>query len=213
VCEHGADFLVDRQELVYEITICYDTNSQTTDNAALSETFSPAERQKATRKAAAQKPVRSVENERLRAEMEAERTLGWLFHDIHRLLGKDFDRRIAGLGLTRSQWRVIATIDRSPEPLTQTEIAELTEIEKAPLGKTLDRLEQGGWIIRKSDPKDRRARRVYATAKIDKAFPQLAAAAKGLFARMLQGMRQSDVKELIARLEKLKRNLGGADDE
>ena len=153
-----------------------------------------------------------MENEKLRAEMEVERTLGWLFHDIHRLLGKDFDNRIAGLELTRSQWRVLAAIDRSAEPMTQTEIAEITEIEKAPLGKTLDRLEQGGWIVRKSDPHDRRARRVYATAKIDKAFPQLAAAAKALFARMLQGVRQSEVKELIAQLEKLKRNLGGADD-
>jgi hypothetical protein len=29
---------------------------------------------------------------------------------------------------------------------------------------------------------------------------------------MLQGVRQSEVKELIARLDKLKRNLGGAED-
>lgn len=179
----------------------------------MSETFSPAERGKSARKTAGQKPVRDMENEKLRAEMEVERTLGWLFHDIHRLLGKDFESRIEGLGLTRSQWRVLVTIERSSEPLTQTELAELTEIEKAPLGKSLDRLEQGGWIVRKSDPHDRRARRVYATAKIEKAFPQLAAAAKALFARALQGMRQSEVKELIARLEKLKRNLGGADDE
>ncbi len=145
--------------------------------------------------------------------MEVERTLGWLFHDIHRLLGRDFDARIAGLGLTRAQWRVVVTIQRAEAPLTQTEIAEQTEIEKAPLGKTLDRLEQGGWIVRKSDPKDRRARRVYATSKIEKFMPQLAAAAKGTFARTLQGVRQSEVKELIARLEKLKRNLGGADDD
>jgi DNA-binding MarR family transcriptional regulator len=165
------------------------------------------------RKTAAQKPLRNVENERLRAEMEVERTLGWLFHDIHRLLAKDFESRIAGLGLTRAQWRVLVAIQRAEAPLTQTEIAEQTEIEKAPLGKTLDRLEQGGWIVRKSDPNDRRARRVSATAKIEKAMPQLAAAAKGTFARTLQGVRQSEVKELIAQLQKLKRNLGGADDD
>lgn len=153
-----------------------------------------------------------MENERLKAEMEVERTLGWLFIDIHQLLGKDFDDRIAGLGLTRAQWRVIVTIARAEVPLTQTELAESTEIEKAPLGKTLDRLEQGGWIVRKPDPKDRRARRVSATAKIDKHLPQLAAAGKGTIARALQGMRQSEVKELIAQLKKLKRNLGGADD-
>ncbi len=156
--------------------------------------------------------MRSVENEGLKAELEVEMTLGWLFNDIHRLLGKDFGSRMGALGLTRAQCRVLFTIERAGDPLTQTEIAELTEIEKAPLGKMLDRLEQGGWIVRKSDPKDRRARRVSVTAKIDKAIPVAAAAAKGVFARALQGVRQSEVKELIAKLEKLKRNLGGADD-
>lgn len=153
-----------------------------------------------------------MENERLKAELEVEAALGWLFKDIHRLLGKEFSSHLGVLGLTRAQCQVLFTIERAGDPLTQTEIAELTEIEKAPLGKMLDRLEQGGWIVRKSDPKDRRARRVSVTAKIDKAFPIAAAAAKGVFARALQGMRQSEVKDLIAKLEKLKRNLGGADD-
>jgi DNA-binding MarR family transcriptional regulator len=178
----------------------------------LSETFSTVERAKGARKAAAGKRTRFMENERLKAELDVESTLGWLFNDIHRLLGKEFGARLAGLNLTRAQCRVLFTIERADAPLTQTEVAELTEIEKAPLGKMLDRLEQGGWIVRKSDPKDRRARRVSVTAKIDKVIPLVAAAAKGTFARALQGMRQSDVKELIAKLEKLKRNLGGADD-
>ncbi|MCE9521627.1 MAG: MarR family transcriptional regulator [Alphaproteobacteria bacterium] len=166
----------------------------------------------AARKAKASTDARQAEKERLKAELEVENTLGWLFHDIHRLLGKDFESRIAGLGLTRTQWRVLVTVERTEGGQTQTELADLTEIEKAPLGKTLDRLEAGGWIIRKDDPNDRRARRVYATAKIDKFFPQLAAAAKGTFARTLQGMRQGEVKDLIAQLQKLKRNLGGAED-
>lgn len=178
----------------------------------MSETFSTVERAKGARKAAAGKRTRFMENERLKAELDVESTLGWLFSDIHRLLGKEFGARLAGLNLTRAQCRVLFTIERADAPLTQTEVAELTEIEKAPLGKMLDRLEQGGWIVRKSDPKDRRARRVSVTARIDKVIPVVAAAAKGTFARALQGMRQSDVKELIAKLEKLKRNLGGADD-
>jgi DNA-binding MarR family transcriptional regulator len=179
----------------------------------LSEAFSTTERGKAARKSVqAAKHVRGMGNERLKAEMEVEHALGWLFPDIHRLLSKDFDSRIAGLGLTRAQYRVLFAIDRAGVPVTQTEIADLTEIEKAPLGKTLDRLEEGGWIVRKADPHDRRARRVSVTAKIDKAFPLAAAAAKGTFARALQGMRQSEVKDLIAQLKKLKRNLGGADD-
>jgi DNA-binding MarR family transcriptional regulator len=151
--------------------------------------------------------------EQLRAELEVEHTLGWLFVDIHRLLTKNFDARVKSLGLTRSQWRVVLALKRTDvnAPMTQTQLADTVEMEKAPLGKILDRLEAGGWILRKNHPTDRRARVVAATSKIEKYAEELAAAAKATFALTLQGMRQHEVKELIARLEGLKRNLGGAD--
>ncbi|MEQ1753786.1 MAG: MarR family transcriptional regulator [Micropepsaceae bacterium] len=147
-----------------------------------------------------------------RAALETEAKLSWLFVDIHRLFSKDFEARTKALGMTRVQWRVLFTVDRIQGGLSQTELADITEMEKAPLGKILDRLEEGGWIIRKNHPTDRRARLVYATSKIEKYADRLAQAAKATFAQMLQGVRQSEVRELIARLEKLKRNLGGADD-
>jgi MarR family transcriptional regulator, transcriptional regulator for hemolysin len=182
-------------------------------NSALTQAFSTEDRAKsARRKAPGRAGAPVIDKETILAEFEVERTLGWLFHDINRLLAKEFESRIKGLSLTRAQWRVLGMLRRTGGGQTQTELADLTEIEKAPLGKTLDRLEEGGWIIRKNDPKDRRARRVYATAKIEKFLPQLAAAMQGMFARTLQGMRQGEVKDLIARLTMLKRNLGGAED-
>jgi len=152
--------------------------------------------------------------EQLRAELEVEHTLSWLFVDIHRLLTKNFEARVKSLGLTRAQWRVVFALKRSTvdAPMTQTQIADMLEMEKAPLGKILDRLEAGGWILRKNHPTDRRARVVAATSKIEKYAEELAAAAKATFAQTLQGMPQHKVKELIAQLEGLKRNLGGADD-
>lgn len=145
-------------------------------------------------------------------ELVTEYTLGWLFIDIHRLLTGNFENRIRHLGLTGPQWRVLFTLRRSDKAMTQTELAALTETEKAPLGKILDRLEAGGWIMRKNHPTDRRARLVYATSKIEKFAEECAAAAKATFAQTLHGVRQGEVKELIAQLERLKRNLGGADD-
>src|SRR6185436_14761669 len=78
--------------------------------------------------------------ERLRGQFDVEHTLGWLFHDIHRLLGKSFESHLPGIGLTRSQWRVLIALKRE-DGLTQTELADVTELEKAPLGKLLDKLE------------------------------------------------------------------------
>lgn len=135
-----------------------------------------------------------------------------MFFDIHRLLAKDFEARAKSFGLTRAQWRVLGTIQRTEGGVNQTKLADLVEMEKAPLGKILDRLEESGWIVRKAHPTDRRARLVYTTSKIEKYADQLGAAIVATFARMLQGMRKSDVRDLIAQLERLKRNLGGSDD-
>jgi DNA-binding MarR family transcriptional regulator len=177
----------------------------------LSETFSTAER---ARTAARKASGRSRSLNEWRALYETEETLSWLFFDIHRLLAKDFESRTKSFGMTRAQWRVLFTIRRGDDAgLTQTKLADLAEMEKAPLGKILDRLEEGGWITRKPHPTDRRARLVYVTSKIEKHIAEIGAAGAATFARMLQGVRQNEVKELIARLEKLKRNLGGANDD
>lgn len=181
----------------------------------MTEAYSTPERQKSAarpKSGRGKAAARAKTVEEWQAEMEMEATLGWLFIDLHRMLSKEFDGRIRDLGLTRSQSRVLFAVHRSQGGLSQTELAELTEVEKAPLGKILDKLEDGGWVIRKKHPTDRRSRLVYATSKIDKHADRLAQAAKATFALMLQGVRQNEVKDLIARLEKLKRNLGGAGD-
>ena len=147
-----------------------------------------------------------------RVLMETESRLSWLFVDIHRLLSRSFEARVRHLGLTRVQLRVLFTLDRAGGGISQTELADLLEMEKAPLGKIIDRLEEGGWVVRKNHPTDRRSKLVSATSKINKFADQIAAAGKATFAQMLQGVRQNELKELIARLEKLKRNLGGAED-
>lgn len=103
---------------------------------------------------------------------QVERRIGFLLDDVHRLMSRAFDRRMVHLGLTRTQWRVVTFLLRH-NGLTQTQLAELLEMEKAPLGRLLDRLEDKDWIVRRNDPTDRRAKRVYHTQKIDPILPAL----------------------------------------
>ncbi len=99
-----------------------------------------------------------------------DRTLGFVLHDVARLLRKHFDRRARGLGLTRSQWSVLAHLARH-EGINQTALAEILEIEPITLARLLDRLEAAGWVERRDDPRDRRARLLYLA---EKAHPMLA---------------------------------------
>ena len=93
-----------------------------------------------------------------------ERSLGFLLHDVSRLLRIEYNRRVRDFGLTRSQWRVIAHLHRS-EGVTQTELADILEIEQATLARLLDRLEAAGWLERRPCEKDRRANRLFLTDK------------------------------------------------
>lgn len=146
----------------------------------------------------------------LKAKYEFESTIGWLFHDIHRVLTKGFERRATKLGITRAQWRVVMAA-RRVDGLTQTELADLVDMEKAPCGRLLDKLEKGGWIERRADPRDRRVNRVHATDKIEPIVPMMLEAAASLFEDALRSMSKRDIADLVAKLETIKANLAETD--
>ena len=86
--------------------------------------------------------------------------LAFLLYDCSRLLRRRIDERMAKLELREAQWRVVGFLSRS-EGLTQTELATLMGVQKAPLGEQLDRLETNDWIERRGDTTDRRVNRLY----------------------------------------------------
>jgi len=164
------------------------------------------------------RPDRKLSAEELRAlaaRHEMEWTLGWSMPDVHRLLTRAFDGRINCIGITRQHLKIVMELRRHEAQggpgLTQTELAELVDMEKAPLGKALDRLEAGGWIERRPDATDRRVNRVVATGKIDPMLPQLLPIAREVFDMALAGLSPAEVKALMAILDRMKANLEAAD--
>ena len=81
-----------------------------------------------------------------------------------RLLTRRFDARLAEMGFTRNQWLVMNTVYRN-EGMRQTAIADATEIGAAPLGKVIDALQADGWLERRADLRDRRAKRLFLTRR------------------------------------------------
>ena len=104
---------------------------------------------------------------------EDERHIGFLISDIARLMRTAFDRRVRRLGLTRSQWLVINRVNRRPGA-TQSELAEMLEVEKATAARMVDRMERKGWVVRRPDAADRRVNRLHLTAEAELLQVQLA---------------------------------------
>jgi DNA-binding MarR family transcriptional regulator len=96
--------------------------------------------------------------------------LGFLLHDVARLMRRDFNRRAQHLGLTQAQWRALVFLARN-EGCNQVALADMLEVQPITLARLLDRLQSAGFIERQPDPADRRAFRLYLT---DKAQPVLA---------------------------------------
>src|SRR5262245_66111681 len=97
--------------------------------------------------------------------MDLDRSFGFLVHDVARLFGRRFNQRaLLFLGLTRAQCKVLGYLARN-EGINQAGLADLLEIRPMTLVRQIDRMEEVGWIERRPDPADRRARRLYLTAK------------------------------------------------
>ncbi|CAN7286475.1 MarR family transcriptional regulator [Rhizobium rhizogenes] len=87
-------------------------------------------------------------------------TLGFLLHDVARLLRKRFEQRAKDLGLTRSQWQTLAYLSNN-EGIHQAGLAEILEIEPITLVRILDKLADRGLVERRQHPNDRRSWLLY----------------------------------------------------
>mgnify|MGYP000072761395 FL=1 len=139
---------------------------------------------------------------------------GWLHRDVFRLFQKAWDKhlRASGTGITVPQSRVFAEL-RQRDGLTQTELADLVMMEKAPLGRLLDRMEELSLVERRPDPSDRRVRRVYLTGRIDEFYDELWGAAFAMFGTALEGFTAAEYQTFLGLLRRIKANLEAAEAE
>jgi len=138
------------------------------------------------------------------------RNFGFILNDVARLLRTTFDRRVKALGLTRSQWWVLNHLFRN-DGATQSELAETLEVEKATLGRLLDRLEQKGWVRREGDANDRRAKRVFLTEEVEPALKAMRAAASEVRRDALTGLSSDEQERFVDMLLAIKTNLSRPD--
>jgi DNA-binding MarR family transcriptional regulator len=94
--------------------------------------------------------------------------------------------------------------------MVQTELAGLLDIGKVTLGGLVDRLGQGGWVERRQDADDRRARRVFLTAQSHELLQKMRSVERTLNRGVLRGLSQDERDQLAALLARVKVNLVSA---
>jgi MarR family transcriptional regulator for hemolysin len=138
-----------------------------------------------------------------------EREIAFNISDVARLLRTYADQRAREFGMTRAQWAVLARVERS-EGLKQCELAEVLDLQPITLTRLIDRLCDGGLIERRSDPDDRRAKRLYLTPAARPVLDGLTRLGKDMMATVLAGIEPTAIDQLLAHLLTLKTNLRDA---
>jgi MarR family transcriptional regulator, transcriptional regulator for hemolysin len=131
---------------------------------------------------------------------------GWLTADTARLLRTVFARRVRDLGLTRAQWLALTRVNRRPG-VSQSELADMMEIEKAPAGRIVDRLQEKRWVERRAEPSDRRVNRIYLTAQGARVYAAIQPLADATIHDALSGLTPGEQAHLVALMGKVKTRL------
>lgn len=140
-------------------------------------------------------------------EPEIKRNIALRINVLARMMRNRFDREVAGLNITRSQWSMIVVVARLPGA-TQRTIAEALEMSEASAGRLIDRLCSDGLLERQERFDDRRARAVYLTPAAEPLLAKLDQIGRDGEQRVFRGFSDAELLVLDQALDRIYRNLG-----
>ena len=135
-----------------------------------------------------------------------ENSIGYLVHEVARMMRRRFEEEASVHGFTLPQWRALAEIFRN-EGIAQVSLAAALDVDQMTVSGIVSRLEKRGLIDRYPDPNDSRAK----LAKLTPAGRELVTRAKNvgraLYENALDGISLADREKMAAQLRLIRDNL------
>jgi MarR family transcriptional regulator for hemolysin len=138
--------------------------------------------------------------------LDLRRQLVAQLNESSRLLRNYIDHRAKERGTTRAQWIVLFRL-RQQEGLSQVDLADVLELQPISLVRLLDRLVEHGLLERRHDPKDRRANRLFLTAKGRRLVDDLDGLADAIAIDVLGEVPDNAVQATLATLREIKERI------
>jgi DNA-binding MarR family transcriptional regulator len=129
--------------------------------------------------------------------------------ETQRMLRLYADKQATRFGITRSQWAVLAKLERT-EGLKQSELAEMMEMQPISLTRLIDRLCRNDLIDRRTDANDRRANRLYLRPAARPLLKKLGELRADITQTALSHMNTAEARNLVRQLEAIKDNVRDA---
>ncbi|MFE8699878.1 MarR family winged helix-turn-helix transcriptional regulator [Cytobacillus sp. FJAT-54145] len=127
-----------------------------------------------------------------------------LFHTLNqkvRLLSKEANEVLQKYGLFSSQWTILYVLSEKG-PMTQMDISDYIKVEAPTVTRTLTRLEESGWIVRKPG-KDKREKTVELTEMAKNKYPIVKQSIMEFEQEFIVQLSQQEQQQLLNLLGKL----------
>jgi DNA-binding MarR family transcriptional regulator len=130
----------------------------------------------------------------------------FLLYDVARMMRTRADQRARRLGMTRAQWVILVWLERQ-SGISQQDLAGIVEVEPITVCRLIDRLEARGLVERRSDPKDRRVRRLHLTPQAEPILDEIHSYRAELRELLTEGVSDEALKSQVDSLLRMKSNL------
>lgn len=135
-------------------------------------------------------------------------TIGVTLPILDRAYRAAANQAVAHVGLSQTMAWPLLMIGRHGEGMRQGVLAELLGIEGPSLARSLDQLVEGGFVERREDPADRRAKTMHLTGTGAAACEQIEAALRELRGGLFEGVADADLAACLRVFATLQQRLG-----
>jgi DNA-binding MarR family transcriptional regulator len=132
-----------------------------------------------------------------------------VFYWLTQVIGardRELTQGLREFGLRVPEWRALAAL-YSRQRCTMSELADLATIDRTTLTRTVDRMQDAGWLSRLADGDDMRVTRLELTAAGRKLFDRVWPTAQRLNELALAGLSKAEIQQLHRTLERMRSNL------
>jgi DNA-binding MarR family transcriptional regulator len=132
-----------------------------------------------------------------------------VFYWLTQVIGardRELTQGLREFGLRVPEWRALAAL-YARQRCTMSELADLATIDRTTLTRTVDRMEEAGWLSRLADRADMRVTRLALTASGRKLFEKIWPTVARLNELALSGLSKAQIDALRAILGQMRGNL------
>lgn len=139
-----------------------------------------------------------------------EKHYGRLIRVLHWCTDQTMSDTLAQMDLTAAQGHIVGYLSHQSQPPCARDIAEAFQLSNPTVSGLLSRLERKGFIEFRTDPRDRRSRRIYLLPKGLECHKRIEETILANEQRLVQGFTAQERQQFMELLDRAIHNMGGS---